>query len=62
MAELDQEFMETVLKGTKKLMHKYLIIKKDKCSKVSDILCCLGGVYEFHPVLKHVFVASALQI
>ena len=58
MADLDPEFMEVVLKGNRKLKHKYLIIKKDKCAKVSDVLCCLGGVYEFHPVLKHVNVAE----
>ena len=58
MADLDPEFMEVVLKGNKKLIHQYLIIKKDKCAKVSDVLCHLGGVYEFHPVIKHVIVAK----
>ena len=58
IAKLDPDFMEIIINGKKKLTRKYLIVKKNKCCKVADVLCDLGGIYEFHPVIKNVNIAK----
>ena len=60
MSVTDRDFVDVVLEGNKKIIHKHLVIKKDKCCKVADVLCQLGGIYEFHPVIKSVDIARCI--
>ena len=54
------DVLEQIIKVNKKMIREYILVKKEHCATVSDVLVELSGVYSFHPVLKQATVAESI--